>query len=332
MTPFVMPLLLIVALVIAAVVGRRLIRAAAPLLMRAPRAAVVILASSLALWIAVYAAVSLVLAWLMTGPQVLSEPLGQVCQRCLAAASPFDTMSMIETSVPRVLLLALPAAVLAALVGIGILRALRHAKRTRGAAAAVASHATRATVRGTDVLLVEDAHPLAFSMPRRRGGIVISTGLLHALDPDETIAVLEHERAHVRQRHHLIIGAVEAIAWPLRWIPLVAGVADAIPHYLEIAADNHARHRAGTPALASALLKLGSPHTGADIFRGATAAPILHAAGPSRVRQLVAPCAIRSALLPVATFLTMFAAFAVVAVSVYGPYAYVLATGCQLPA
>ncbi len=332
MTPFVMPLLLVVALVLAAAAGPHLIRAASPLLMRTPRAAVVILASSLALWVAAFAAVSLVLAWLMTGPRVLSEPLGQVCQRCLAAASPFDTTNMIETSVPRVLLLALPAAVLAALVGIGILRALRHAQRTRAAAAAVASQATRATVRGIDVLLVEDAHPLAFSLPRRRGGIVISTGLLSALDPDETIAVLEHERAHVRQRHHLIIGAIEAIAWPLRWIPLVAAVADAIPHYLEIAADNHARHRAGTPALASALLKLGSPHISADIFRGATAAPVLHAAGPSRVHQLVAPTAIRSALLPIATFLTMLAAFAVVAVGVHGPYMYVLATGCQLPA
>ena len=57
MTPFVMPLLLVVALVLAAAAGPHLIRAASPLLMRTPRAAVVILASSLALWVAAFAAV-----------------------------------------------------------------------------------------------------------------------------------------------------------------------------------------------------------------------------------------------------------------------------------
>src|SRR5699024_2241566 len=125
MTPLAVPLLLVVALVVAAVAGPHLIRAAAPLLMRAPRAAVVVLASSLALWAAASAAVSLVLAWLVSGPQVLSAPLGQVCERCLAAASPFDTTSTLETSVPVVLLIALPAAALVALIGTGVVRALR---------------------------------------------------------------------------------------------------------------------------------------------------------------------------------------------------------------
>lgn len=66
--------------------------------------------------------------------------------------------------------------------------------------------------------------------------------------------MLAHEHAHLHHRHHLISALVEAIAAYLRWVPLIRAAADALPHYLEIAADDQARREAGTPALVSALV------------------------------------------------------------------------------
>jgi len=147
------------------------------------------------------------------------------------------------------------------------------------------------------------------------------------------VAVLEHENAHVRQRHHFVVAALEAVARPLRWIPMVAAIRDAVPHYLEIAADDHARRSTSTPALASALLKIGEsrPNLGVP-SRSGTDASVLHAAGPNRIRQLVAPAAVRSALLPVLTTGAMLFTFAAVGAAVHVPYLYVVLTGCQLPA
>ncbi|UUZ43529.1 hypothetical protein LP422_10915 [Janibacter limosus] len=50
--------------------------------------------------------------------------------------------------------------------------------------------------------------------------------------------MLAHEHAHLHQRHHLITALVDSIAAYLRWVPLIRAVADALPHYPEIAADD----------------------------------------------------------------------------------------------
>src|SRR5699024_2773685 len=152
-------------------------------------------------------------------------------------------------------------------------------------------HSARSTrLLGHDTWVVTDPRPLAFSLPRGNGGIVISDGLRHVLTDAELTAVLTHEQAHLQQRHHLIMSALRAVTEPLRWIPLAGAVADAVPHYLEIAADQCAQDHSGTPNLASALLKIGAP-VSPDSFAAHSPAlsPILHAGGPDRIRQLVAP-------------------------------------------
>lgn len=321
------PLLLVVVLIVAATAGSHLIRAASPLLMRAPRTAVALLSGSLLLWVSAFAALSLMLAWLVTGPRLLPDPLNDVCERCLAAASPFGAPATLNTSVPVALLLLAPAIALVIVIGLAAFLSFRRGRRTRALAEAVRRRATRTQVAGHDVMLLPDERAIAYSLPHSRGGIVISAGLCSTLGEIELTAVLEHESAHIRQRHHLILAALEAVTWPLRWIPLVRSIRDAVPHYLEIASDNRARRCTGTPALASALLKLADSH---PALGSASAAAALHAAGPERIRQLVAPATIRSALLPVAAFGTMLAAFAVVTAAVHGPYLYVILTGCHL--
>lgn len=314
-----------VALTVTVLAGPVLIRAAAPALMRVPRAAVALLVGAGVLWLFALAALSLMAAWLITGPAVLPTALADVCQRCLAAASPFDMSGIVDTGVPVALLIALPAVALTLLAGVVGRRAVRRHRATVATANDIWCRAEPTRIHGHPVLLIDDLRPTAYSLPLRHGGIVVSRGLLTALDPAEVAAVLAHEHAHVRGRHHLVLALLDVLVAPLRRLPLMAAIRDAVPHYLEIAADAAARRHAGTPALASALLKMGDPAVACDHRHGS----LLHAAGPDRIGQLVAPARIGSALAPVSALGAAATAFAMLTAAVHGPYLSVILTGCQ---
>lgn len=332
MTALLTPLLLAVALATAVFGGPRLLRAAAPALMRVPRAAVGLLVGAAALWLMALAALSLMLAWLITGPAILPASIAGVCQRCLTAATPFPASGAIDTIVPAALLLFLPTAALLTFIGIGVVRGLRRRRMSRAIARNLTDRSQHAIINGYKVLLTRDPHPTAYSLPLRHGGIVISDALVAALRPDELAAVLAHEREHVRGHHHLALALLDALVAPLRWIPLMSEILGAVPHYLEIAADDAARRCTGTPALASALVKLGGPHDTAMAFSdGAVVATLLHAAGPDRIGHLVAPPQIGSAIVPLSALSAVATVFALVTVAVHGPYISVIVAGCHLP-
>lgn len=73
------------------------------------------------------------------------------------------------------------------------------------------------------VVVVEDEAVRALAVPGSRGRVLITTGMVRALDADERRVVLAHERAHLRNGHALYRLAVRlaaAVLPPLR--PLVA--------------------------------------------------------------------------------------------------------------
>lgn len=327
MTALLVPALLAAALVTTAISGPRLVRSAAPALMRVPNTAVGLLLGAGALWLLALAALSLMLTWLVNGPDVLPSGLSGVCQRCLTAASPFASAGMIDTVIPVALLIALPVAGSMLLAVTAAMRGARRHRATAAIARDIAGHAGHAIVVGREVLLTRDARPIAFSLPRRLGGIVVSRGLLAELQPDELAAVLAHEDEHVRGRHHLALAVLDAVFTPLRWIPLMSAICGAVPLYLEIAADEAAKRRGGTPALASALLKLGGRASEERTVGGGV---VLHAAGPDRIGQLVSPARIGRSIIPVITLGVATAAFALMATVVHGPYLSVVLTGCHL--
>jgi len=321
-TPIALPMLMVATLALAAVAGPWLIRRAAPAFVRVPRVAVALLGASLVLWVLALAALGPLLAWLTTGPMLLPTGAGEVCQRCLDAASPFGGLAPLHTGVPTVFLLVLPALGLLALALTAGRWARLQRQRARRTCRALMTGAHHTRIAGHVVTLVPDERPVVFALPRRRCGIVISTAAMDLLDDAELAAVLAHEDAHLRQRHHLIATLITSLARPLRLIPLAAAITDAVPHYLEIAADDAARSRVSTPALASALLKLGEPAIQAPV------AEVLHAAGPSRVGHLVGATTGRLGL-PAATLLgAMAVALAVLGALIYLPYLAALATGC----
>ena len=63
---------------------------------------------------------------------------------------------------------------------------------------------------GGDLTVLDDAGPDAYALPGRPGAIVVTTGMLRALDPAEREVLLAHERAHLAGRHHLFLP-------PSRW-------------------------------------------------------------------------------------------------------------------
>lgn len=327
--------LLITSLAASAAAGPWVLRHAAPALARVPRAAVVLLAGSVLAWVGTALALGPLLAWTMSGPSLLPDGAAEACQRCLDAANPFPTTPL-DSAVPVLLLLALPALATVALGVAMVAEVMRRRRATARTGRLLRAQAERRTVLGYPVLVVDDPHPFAMTLPRRNGGIHLSTGALGALAPDELAAVLAHEDAHLRQHHHLVTTAMAGISRYLRWVPLVGAAEAALGHYLEIAADDAARRRAGTPALAGALLTLGehsseensrnehsSPATAEDATEGA-----LHMLGPDRIRHLVQPCPGTAGVLPAVAATSYVAALTLLATAVHLPYVVTALTGC----
>lgn len=111
-----------------------------------------------------------------------------------------------------------------------------------------------------DPLWVRDDRPLAMSIGGRPGVIVMSDSLRHHLTPGALAATLEHERAHLRGRHHLLVAIVETLAAALPMSPLLRAAPAALEDLIELAADAHAARRCGPAAVQEALSRLtGQP-------------------------------------------------------------------------
>lgn len=325
MTPTVLALLLLTALTVSAFAGPSLLRRAAPLLMRVPRLAIALLVGSMVAWAATAFAVGPLLAWVVTGPVILPDAAGEVCRRCLDAANPFG-IAEIGQAVPSALLLILPALAFAALAVGMALDLLRGSQRTRETSQRMRERGATRAVQGHRLLVVDDVRTMALALPRRHGGIVLSTGTLSALDDAELAAVLAHEGAHLQQHHHGIATFAGSLARHLRWVPLISAAEEALGHYLEIAADDAARDAVGTPALVSALLKLGE-HSARESHEVALEGA-LHMFGPSRIRHLVQPAMGTAGMVPTVFATVCFAALGLLAASVYLPYLVAGLTGC----
>lgn len=330
-------ILLATTVLVLAIAGPALVRWSTPLLMRAPRRAIGLLLGTLAVWLLAVVALSLVLAGSASGPALLSDPFAGVCRRCLAAASPFVPATTWELPVPIAVVVLLPVLGIAVQLVLMLRRALRRAASTRIVLDEVRAVGDRTRIAGHDVILVPAQQLLAFALPGRRGGIVVSTGLVETLDAEQLGAVLEHEEAHLSQHHHAIVALLDLFGGPLERIPFVSAVKDAVPLLLEIAADDASRRHQGTPALAGALLMLGA--SGAQLaVPGARAQPgvLLHAAGPvgggtARIEHLVAPPGVRASLAPLAVLSSSAALLAGLGLAVLIPFALLLLEGCALP-
>jgi Zn-dependent protease with chaperone function len=100
------------------------------------------------------------------------------------------------------------------------------------------------------LVVVPDESLDAYALPGRPGRIVVTSGMLHALDAEERRALLEHERSHLRHAHHWHVAAAGVLAAlnPLLWrLPAATG------YTTERWADEDAARVVARPKAASAL-------------------------------------------------------------------------------
>lgn len=186
-------------------------------------------------------------------------------------------LATVAAAVATAVLAAACAAVLArGLPRLG--RAMRHRRRHREMLRLVAGEDRR----HPDVLVLDHPVPVAYSLPSRHRAIVVSTGAQRALSAEEFGAVLAHERAHLRQRHHVLLLALDLVHAMLPWLPTVRRAKARLPLLLEMAADDAAVRVHGSKPLVGALCRLSAAPTGAGAL-GAAGEP---AAGALRERVL----------------------------------------------
>lgn len=105
---------------------------------------------------------------------------------------------------------------------------------------------------GTRVL--QHSRPVAYSVGGNGGMVVVSRGLKETLTPESFAAALEHERAHLRGRHHWMLFAVDVLAAAIPIAPLLREAPKSLRVLVEYAADTSAALRWGSSAVRSAVL------------------------------------------------------------------------------
>ena len=132
----------------------------------------------------------------------------------------------------------------------------------------------------------------AFCLPGRGGGIVISTAAERELDAVQLAAVLAHERAHLRGRHHAVVQVTQVMARAIP-VPSLRLLHQQARTLVEMVADDRACRVTSREALVGALLRLSGRVTG----------PGLAANGPDvtrRALRLVEPARPQSSLMRLA--------------------------------
>jgi Zn-dependent protease with chaperone function len=123
----------------------------------------------------------------------------------------------------------------------------------------------------------------AYCLPGSRSRVVLTAGVVELLDEDELDAVLAHERAHVAERHDLVVLPFAAWVAALPWIPGVRAARAAVARLVEMVADDRACAGRNRAVLASALARVGTATAPAGGLGAADTAVL------DRVNRLLAP-------------------------------------------
>ncbi|MER7014287.1 M56 family metallopeptidase [Saccharopolyspora sp. NPDC000359] len=302
-----------------AVLGPRLIRAWQRWQSAAPR-------MGLVLWTAL--ATSWVLAVISAGLAAMAQlsggyGLAGLLHACLRALLTILGVRSF-TDVPAAIALLGSAVVIVRLVVVAT-RHIRRTRRHRELHRQALRWSSPAVVRnGVRVAVVEAEQLAAYCVPGRCSTVVLTTGALQRLVPAERDAVMAHEIAHLRGKHHLVLGWVAVLARAFPFVPLLKAASQEVARLVEWAADDRAGRRHGNRAVARALAVMATSGR-----RSATPVPkmALAAAGsgvPERVKRLLQPrAAVRAARWRIVAALSLPAIALVAAAAVLVPCATV---------
>lgn len=110
-------------------------------------------------------------------------------------------------------------------------------------------------------LVVDYPAAAAYCVPGLRSRIVISAGTLALLDQAELAAVLAHERAHLRERHDLVLLPFTALRRAFPRSASAGRAHGAVALLVEMLADDHALRHRPARELVSALIRVGAAGT-----------------------------------------------------------------------
>lgn len=169
-----------------------------------------------------------------------------------------------------------PAAGIAAIGALvaSALSIVRHERRRPRPDAAVTSN--------SELIVLPSDDPTAYALPGRPGHIVVSVGMLRALDKTERRVLLAHERAHLRHRHHRYLRVADLVAAA---VPVLRPISDRVRFSTERWADEVAADAVGDRTLTARAITRAALATTST---GVSPAPAMAALGvPARVDALL---------------------------------------------
>jgi Zn-dependent protease with chaperone function len=231
------------------------------------------------------ASAGVVLASVLAGVTLL-VPVGAISHGLAAVLDACATTVAAVYRSPGRLPALLLAALLAGLVPLRLAQVavgswLRESRSRRELAISVLTVARPQPWMGA--LVVESDRAAAFCIPGRRRSVVLTSAAVDSLTRDELAAVLAHEQAHLRGRHHLVVGVARVLSRAFPWLPLFARATMELERLVEMVADDAAARRVDRVEVASALVSL----SGMSAPRTALAAA--QTAGALRVARLLRP-------------------------------------------
>jgi Zn-dependent protease with chaperone function len=126
-------------------------------------------------------------------------------------------------------------------------------------------------------VLVEHQEPVAYCVAGRYPTVILTTGALQALDPDQLDAVLAHERAHLAGHHHRLLAVARIGRHVLPFMPLMQEADAQVARLVELHADDAATRGRNPGPLATALVVLAT---------AASPSPTLAAAATDTVQRI----------------------------------------------
>jgi Zn-dependent protease with chaperone function len=190
--------------------------------------------------------------------------------------------------VVRLACIAAGLVLLTLLVGV-LLAASAAVLRARQRQHALLSLLARGDPKVPGALVVDFPAAAAYCLPGLRSAIVISAGTLDLLDSAELAAVIAHERAHLRERHDLVLLPFVALLKGFAWSPVVRQAHEAVALLIEMHADDMARRHRPARELATALLRVGAAGGGLAPSGALAADGAMHCDVAARVSRLLRP-------------------------------------------
>ncbi|MEU8001474.1 M56 family metallopeptidase [Catellatospora sp. NPDC049111] len=289
--------LLLLAASVAWTAGRSLPRAS--WVHRAPKL-------GLAAW---YTVVAVTVTSVLAAPVVMLATwqltLNLVCAGWMWCAQFLDSVTGAGHRILAMLALTAVAVVVARGTATGV-RAWREGERARRAHREMLSLVARRD-EALGALVLDHPRPAAYTLAGGGGQIVITTGALASLPKVQVDAVLDHERAHLHGRHHLLQQMTRMLAMCFPTVPMFAQAGRQVDRLVELCADDAVGGERRIQ-LARALVMCAQADGGVPMPAGALGAHGGDAV--ERVRRLLAPPPALSATQRVLTMVALTALLA----------------------